>query len=71
MAVLHGLEITFKFQWTSCGPVKIISGRKLDCQMKAYINQSNFYSAYIPVEARLSGTTAESVFNSKIKEAVW
>ena len=30
------------------------------------INQSNFYSANIPGEARLSGTTAKSVFNSKI-----
>ena len=34
------------------------------------INQSNFYSANIPGEARLSGVTAESVFNSKIKETV-
>ena len=34
------------------------------------INQSNFYSANIPGEARLSGTTAESVFNSKIEETV-
>ena len=34
------------------------------------INQSNFYSANIPSEARLSGTTAESVFNSKNDEAV-
>ena len=29
----------------------------------------NFYSASIPGEARLSGATAKSVFNSKIKEA--
>ena len=34
------------------------------------INQSNFYSANIPSEARLSGATAKSVFNSKIKETV-
>ena len=34
------------------------------------INQSNFYSANIPGEARLSGATAESVFNSKIEETV-
>ena len=34
------------------------------------INQSNFYSTNIPGEARLSGTTAKSVFNSKIDQAV-
>ena len=34
------------------------------------INQSNFYIANIPSEARLSGTTTESVFNSKIEETV-
>ena len=34
------------------------------------INQSNFYSADIPGEARLSGATNESVFNSKIDQAV-
>ena len=34
------------------------------------INQSNFYSANIPGTARLSGATAESVFNSKIDETV-
>ena len=33
-------------------------------------NESNFYSANIPSEARLGGVTAESVFNSKIKETV-
>ena len=32
------------------------------------INQSNFYSANIPGEVRLSGATAKSVFNSKIEE---
>ena len=32
------------------------------------INQSNFYSANIPGEARLGGATAKSVFNSKIEE---
>ena len=37
---------------------------------KLYINQSNFYTTNIPGEARLSGTTAESVFNSKIEETV-
>ena len=35
-----------------------------------FINQSNFYSANIPSEARLSGATAKSVFNSKIEETV-
>ena len=34
------------------------------------IYQSNVYSANIPVKARLSGATAESVFNSKIDRAV-
>ena len=34
------------------------------------INQSNFNGASIPIEARLSGTTAESVFNSEIDETV-
>ena len=33
-------------------------------------NQSNIYSTNFPGKARLSGTTAESVFNSKIDEAV-
>ena len=36
----------------------------------ASINQSNFYSANIPGEARLSDATAESVINSKIEKAV-
>ena len=37
-----------------------------DCKLQIHpsINQSNFYSANIPGEARLSGTTAKSVFNS-------
>ena len=34
------------------------------------INQSNFYSANIPGETRLSAAIAKSVFNSKIKETV-
>ena len=34
------------------------------------INQSNFYTANIPGEVRLSGATAKSVFNSKIEETV-
>ena len=34
------------------------------------INQSNFYGANILDEARHSGVTAESVFNSKIDEIV-
>ena len=33
-------------------------------------NQSNFYSANIPGETRLSGATVKSVFNSKIEETV-
>ena len=34
------------------------------------INRTNFNSANIPGEARLSGATAKSVFNSKIEETV-
>ena len=34
------------------------------------INQSNFYSANMPGEARLKDVTAESVFNSEIEETV-
>ena len=34
------------------------------------INQSNFYSANNPGKAKLSDTTPESVFNSKIEETV-
>ena len=34
------------------------------------INQSNFYSANIPSDARLSNMTAASVFNRKIDETV-
>ena len=34
------------------------------------INQSNFYSANIPAEDRLSGATTKSVFNSNIEETV-
>ena len=37
---------------------------------KFSINQSIFYSVNIPGEARLSGATAKSVFNSKIEETV-
>ena len=37
---------------------------------QSIINQSNFYSTDIPGEARLSGTTAKSVFNSKIEKTV-
>ena len=37
---------------------------------KQSINQSNFYSANTPGEARLSGATAKSVINSKIEETV-
>ena len=40
------------------------------CRSKNSINQSNFYSANIPGEAKLSGATAKSVFNSKIEETV-
>ena len=42
----------------------------LICNLPRSINQSNFYSANIPGEARLSGATAKSVFNSKIEETV-
>ena len=38
--------------------------------MAISINQSNFYSAYIPGEARFSGATAKSVFDSKIEETI-
>ena len=34
------------------------------------INQSNFYRANIPGEARLIGAAAKLVFNDKIDEAV-
>ena len=34
------------------------------------INQSNFYSANIPGEARLRGAIPKSVFNSKIEETI-
>ena len=34
------------------------------------INQSNFYSANIPSIARLSGTTARSVFKSEVDEVI-
>ena len=34
------------------------------------MNQSYFYCANIPSKVRLSGATAVSVFNSKIKETV-
>ena len=34
------------------------------------INQSNFYSANIPGEARLGGVTTKSVSNSKIEKTV-
>ena len=38
--------------------------------IKQSINQSNFNSVQIPGKARLSGVTAESVFNSKNEEPV-
>ena len=34
------------------------------------INQSYFYNANVPGEARFSGATAKSVFNSKIEETI-
>ena len=34
------------------------------------IKHSNFYSTNIPGEAKFSGATAKSVFNSKIEETV-
>ena len=43
-------------------------GLSKQCQS---INQSNFYCANIPGEARLSGATAELVFNSKMEETVF
>ena len=39
-------------------------------QQHPFLNQSNFYSVNIPGEARLSGPTVESVFNSKINGAM-
>ena len=53
----------------------IISCSKVSCQAHPencwfIINQSNFYSANIPGEARLSGATAKSVFNSKFEGTV-
>ena len=45
-------------------------GYFLKSNNQSIINQSNFYSANIPGKARLSGATAESVFNSKIEETV-
>ena len=47
-----------------------VSHRKMESIINQSINQSNFYGANIPGEARLSGATAESVFNSKIEETV-
>ena len=38
--------------------------------MASTLNQSSFYSANIPDEAKLSDSTAESAFNSKIEETV-
>ena len=49
---------------------KIILESIQDELINQSINQSNFYSANIPGKARLSGTTAKSVFNSKIEETV-
>ena len=43
---------------------------KIGTEEVRQFNQSNFYSANIPYEARLSGVTAKSVFNSKIEETV-
>ena len=42
----------------------------LPCYWGVFVNQSNFYGANIPGEAKLSGATAKSVFNSKIEETV-
>ena len=49
-------------------PGIINNGRMGPAIVDTYINQSNFYSANIPGEARLSGAAAKSVFNSKIEE---
>ena len=53
-----------RLKWWSCA-------RKMFNQsINQVINKSNFYIADITGETRLSGTTAASVFNSKIEETV-
>ena len=58
--------ITFNFRsMIPCGTVQIWF-----VGIFKSISQSNFYGANIPGKAKLSGATAESVFNSKIKETI-
>ena len=52
--------------WVSPGMVSL----SIHLSINQSINQSKLYSANIPGEARLSGATAQSVFNSKIEETV-
>ena len=59
MLGLRGPKNEHQLNGTVLGHIKII-----------IINQSNFYSANIPGETRLSGATTKSVFNSKIEGTV-
>ena len=61
-------ELTFySTRFTFAG--KLLSIPLCNCYTDI-INQSKFYSANIPGEATLSGATAKSVFNRKIKQTI-
>ena len=63
-------EIERKIQTVEMRSFRRLLGISYKDHINQSINQSNFYSANIPDEARLSGATAKSVFNSKIEETV-
>ena len=58
------LDLVPDMDQTSSGWVN----KRLSIRFYQSINQSNLYNANIPGESMLSGTTAKSVFNSKIEK---
>ena len=55
---------TYFLVLTSCLFFNVNINEMINKSINQSINQSNVYSANTPGEARLSGTTANSVFNS-------
>ena len=51
-------------------PINFYIHDSIQYLIRKSINQSNFCSTNIPGKARLSGATAQSVFDSKIEETV-
>ena len=61
---------THRAGWHIGGEYFTVMNKDYVLPLDQSISRSNLYSAIIPGEARLSGATAKSVFNSKIEETV-